>query len=116
MDSSEVSTVQSEQQNKVMPTDQESGSEKYCTVKLTELLEAKELKDITPADTTDYIIDGTLVTHELKSGETIILLARKYYGDKRLWPYIVKYNWMKDYNNVAVGQMINIPVLKDKSH
>lgn len=116
VDSSEVSTVQSEQQNKVMPTDQESGSEKYCTVKLTELLEAKELKDITPADTTDYIIDGTLVTHELKSGETIILLARKYYGDKRLWPYIVKYNWMKDYNNVAVGQMINIPVLKDKSH
>lgn len=114
VDSPEDSTAQSEQPNKVTPTVQESVSVKFCAVKITELLEAKEIKDITPADTTDYIIDGTLVTHELKSGETIIQLARKYYGDKRLWPYIVKYNWMKDYNNVAVGQMINIPVLKDK--
>lgn len=88
---------------------------KFCSVTLTEALEAKEIKDITPADTTDYVIDGTLITHELKKGETIILLAKKYYGDKRLWPYIVKYNWMKDYNNVAIGQMINIPVLKDKT-
>lgn len=87
----------------------------FCTVTPTESLEAKTIKDITPADTTDYIIEGTLLTHELKNGETIIQLAKKYYGDKRLWPYIVKYNWMKDYNNVAIGQMINIPVLKDKA-
>jgi len=88
---------------------------KFCVVTPTESLEAKEIKDIIPADTTDYVIDGTLITHELKKGETIIQLAKKYYGDKRLWPYIVKYNWMKDYNNVAIGQMINIPVLKDKT-
>lgn len=88
---------------------------KICIVTLTETLEAKDVKDITPADTTDYVIDGTLVTHQLRSGETIIQLAKKYYGDKRLWPYIVKYNWMKDYNHVAIGQMINIPVLKDKA-
>lgn len=86
----------------------------FCAVTLTEELQAKTIKDITVADTTDYAIDGTLVTHELKSGETIIQLALKYYGDKRLWPYIVKYNWMKDYNHVAIGQMINIPVLKNK--
>lgn len=88
--------------------------EKFCAVTITESLQAKTIKDITPADTTDYAIDGTLVTHELKNGETIIQLARKYYGDKRLWPYIVKYNWMKDFNHVAIGQMINIPVLKEK--
>lgn len=87
---------------------------KFCAVTLTESLEAKAIKDITPADTTDYLMDGTLVTHELKRGETIILLAKKYYGDKRLWPYIVKYNWMKDFNHVAIGQMINIPILKDR--
>ena len=86
----------------------------FCVVTITESLAAKTIKDITPADTVDYRIEGTLVTHQLKSGETIIQLAKKYYGDKRLWPYIVKYNWMKDYNNVAIGQMINIPVLKDK--
>lgn len=88
---------------------------KFCTVTITESLQGKSIKDITPADTTDYVMSGTLVTHELKAGETIIQLAVKYYGDKRLWPYIVKYNWMKDFNNVAIGQMVNIPVLSEKT-
>ena len=83
-------------------------------VVLVEALEAKSLKDITIADTTAYAIGATLVTHQLKSGETIILLSKKYYGDKRLWPYIVKHNKMNDYNNVAIGQIINIPLLKEK--
>lgn len=112
--SSGISVVHSEPQKEVAPTPLASAGMEFCAVTLTESLEAKTIKDITPADTTDYVIDGTLITHELKNGETIIQLARKYYGDKRLWPYIVKYNWMKDYNNVAIGQMINIPVLKDK--
>lgn len=109
--SSSSSVVQSELQKEVALA---SAGTEFCVVTPTESLKAKTIKDITPADTTDYVIDGTLITHELKDGETIIQLARKYYGDKRLWPYIVKYNWMKDYNNVAIGQMINIPVLKDK--
>lgn len=84
----------------------------FYEVKLTESLASKPLKEITLADTTDYTIEGTLVTHELKSGETIIQLARMYYGEKRLWPYIVKHNQMKEYNNLAIGQKINIPILK----
>jgi nucleoid-associated protein YgaU len=76
-------------------------------------LKAKAIKDITPADTTDYTMNGTFVVHELKRGETIIQLANMYYGDKRLWPYIVKYNRMEDFNNVAIGQMVNIPVLRN---
>lgn len=112
--SSSSSVVQPELQKEVAPAPLASAGTEFCVVTPTESLKAKTIKDITPADTTDYVIDGTLITHELKDGETIIQLARKYYGDKRLWPYIVKYNWMKDYNNVAIGQMINIPVLKDK--
>lgn len=84
----------------------------FCTVKLTESLQAKPIKEITVADTTIYDMTGTLVVHKLKSGETIIQLAKRYYGEKRLWPYIVKYNNMKDYNNLAIGQTINIPILK----
>lgn len=87
----------------------------FCKVTPTEALQAKTVKDITLADTIDYELDGTLVTHRLKSGETIIQLANKYYGDKRLWPYIVKHNRMSDFNRVAIGQRIDIPVLKDKS-
>ena len=79
---------------------------------LTESLKAKIIKDITLADTTDYVIEGTLLTHKLKSGETIIQLSNKYYGDKRLWPYIVMHNQMKNFNSVAIGQEILIPILK----
>lgn len=81
---------------------------------ITELLATKSLKDITQADTTDFIIDGTKCVHTLQSGETIIQLARKYYGDKRLWPYIVKYNDIADFNKVSVDMNINIPVLKNR--
>lgn len=81
---------------------------------IAESLEAKSIKDITIADTTDYVIAGTLAVHKLKSGETIIQLSNKYYGDKRLWPYIVHHNQMKQYNSLAIGQMINIPILKER--
>ena len=77
-------------------------------------LAARSIKDITAADTCDYVIAGTLTSHELQDGETITRLALHYYGDKRLWPYIVKYNWMKDYDNVHPGIIVNIPNLKIK--
>ena len=99
---------------KPAPTASSATGAKFCAVTLTEVLSAKEVKDITLADTTDYAMAGTLVTHKLRNGETIILLAKKYYGDKRLWPYIVKHNQLKDFNNVAIGQMIKIPVLQEK--
>lgn len=86
-----------------------------AAIVITESLAAKNIKDITPADTTDYLIAGTQSTHTLQSGETIIQLARKYYGDKRLWPYIVKYNHITDFNKVGVGMEIKIPVLKAKT-
>lgn len=81
---------------------------------LTESVKAKSIKDIDVPDTTDYIINGTLTTHELQKDETIIRLALIYYGDKRLWPYIVKYNWLKNPNNVPAGTAINIPYLISK--
>lgn len=82
------------------------------TFVVTEALAARNIKDITVDNTTDYIIEGTQATHVLQEGETIIQLSRKYYGDKRLWPYIVKHNSITDFNKVAVGMSINIPVLK----
>ena len=72
----------------------------------------KSLKDITMADTTAFTIHGTLATHTLQEGETIVRLAQKYYGDKRFWPYIVIHNGMQNPNNVVVGKTISIPKLK----
>ena len=82
---------------------------------IVESLASKSVKDVTPADTTDYIIAGTQTIHELQDGETIISLSRKYYGDKRLWPYIVKHNNIVDFNKVAVGMVIDIPKLEAKT-
>lgn len=82
------------------------------TFVITEALAAKNIKDITVADTTDYSIEGTQASHTLQDGETIIQLSRKYYGDKRLWPYIVKHNNITDFNKVSVGMKVNIPILK----
>ena len=93
-----------------LPTDEP----KTCVVAITESLKARNVKDITLVDTADYKIVGTYVSHKLKSGETIIQLAYKYYGDKRLWPYIVLHNQMKQYNSLAIGQIIDIPVLKER--
>lgn len=76
---------------------------------------SKELKDITLADTTGYAIVGTQVVHTLRKGETIISLSNKYYGDKRLWPYIVKHNNIVDFNKVAIGMKIAIPTLEGKA-
>lgn len=72
----------------------------------------KSLKDITMADTTAFTIQGTLATHTLQEGETIVRLAQKYYGDKRLWPYIVIHNGMQNPNSVVIGKAISIPKLK----
>jgi nucleoid-associated protein YgaU len=77
-----------------------------------ESLASKNLKNITVADTTDYIITGTQGTHKLRDGETIIMLARKYYGDKRLWPYIVKHNNIVSFNKVRIGMSVSIPILQ----
>ena len=74
----------------------------------------KNLKDITLADTLGHTIEGTLATHTLQVDETIVRLAQKYYGDKRLWPYIVKYNEMKNPNSIVVGNTLKIPKLKAK--
>lgn len=82
------------------------------TFVIVESLASKNLKNITVADTTDYIITGTQGTHKLRDGETIIMLARKYYGDKRLWPYIVKHNNIVSFNKVRIGMSVSIPILQ----
>lgn len=82
------------------------------TLVIVPSLASKDIKDITPADTCDYLILGTQTTHKLRNGETLIMLSRKYYGDKRLWPYIVKHNGITDFNKVAIGMSVSIPELQ----
>ena len=90
------------------------GTSGYPAVKLNSADSAKDLKDFTEADTVNFIMDGDLTVHTLKSDETITKLALKYYGTKKLWPYIVKYNNVKDASKLHEGAKIRIPVLNAK--
>lgn len=65
------------------------------------------------SDTVDYTISGTKFIYTIEEGESLVKVALKFYGNKKLWPYLVKYNSgvIKDPNNVSAGLIIRIPVL-----
>ncbi|WP_455674842.1 HU family DNA-binding protein [Phocaeicola sp.] len=78
----------------------------------------EEVAKVTLADTVEYDITGTKTNHILQEGESLIRLAVKFYGTKKLWPYIVQYNKsvIKDADRVPVGTTLRIPELTPKKH
>ena len=85
--------------------------EEVYTFVMVEELAATPLKDITLADTLLYVADGELAHHKVAANETLTKIARTYYGDKKLWPYIVKFNNMRNPNGLGYGMEIGIPRL-----
>ena len=71
----------------------------------------------TLADTVEYDITGTKTNYTLQEGESLVKLAVKFYGTKKLWPYIVKHNKniIKDADRVPIGTTLRIPELTPKS-
>ena len=82
---------------------------------ITEELASLDLKNITQADTTLYDITGVWVEHKVVAHETLTRIALKYYGDKKLWPYIVKYNSLARPDDLSKGMKIVIPKLKPRN-
>ena len=70
----------------------------------------------TLADTVEYDITGTKTNYTLQEGESLVKLAVKFYGTKKLWPYIVKHNKniIKDADRVPIGTTLRIPELTPK--
>ena len=68
------------------------------------------------SDAVTYAVVGTRATHQLQYGETLVKLARKYYGNKKLWSYIARYNKeaLADVDNIPVGTTIRIPELSEE--
>lgn len=75
------------------------------------------VKRETLADTMEYTITGTMDTYTLQNGESLVKVASKYYGNKKLWPYIVRHNRkvIKNPDNVPVGTVLQIPKLSPKN-
>ena len=62
----------------------------------------------------DYLITGTQEVHEIKVGETLLKLSKRYYGNKRFVKYIVFYNHLDNADCVPLGTELKIPRLVDK--
>lgn len=93
---------------------EEPKAEEAYAFELLEQLNAIDLRSISVADTTLYVAEGELARHTVAADETLTRIARQYYGDKRLWPYIVKYNGMRDPNGLCRGMELVIPRLVPK--
>ncbi|MBQ2778927.1 MAG: HU family DNA-binding protein [Bacteroidaceae bacterium] len=78
---------------------------------LVEQMSALPLSQITIKDTTIYRTAGTMTQHRIGLDETLTKISLKYFNDKRLWPYIVHYNNIKDYNKLEIGTELKIPHL-----
>ena len=98
----------------IQPKEEKPVTKPAESFKVVDALARRELSTIFVADTTDYRIAGTICTHKVKSEETLIRISQKYYGDKRLWPYIVKYNNMIRPNDLACDMLLKIPRLVPK--
>ena len=59
----------------------------------------------------DYWIVGTKATHVIEKGDDFSKLAQKYYDDKTLVSYIIKYNNFRDPSHIFVGAEVKIPEL-----
>lgn len=92
---------------KVMPEPEEEYRFVIC-----DELAARSVKSITIADTLLYEAAGDLAMHTVENGDRLTRIAVKYYGDKKLWPYIVMYNRLKDPNGLCRGMELAIPKLK----
>lgn len=76
--------------------------------------EKKDLSLFTISDTVNYRMKETKAEHILQSGETLTMIALKYYGTKKLWPYIAAYNNVKNFNTLKPRTIILVPALENK--
>ncbi len=70
----------------------------------------------TLADTLEYRIVGTRTSYTIKEGESLVRVSLKFYGTKKLWTYIARYNreLLKDADCVPVGTVLRVPELIPK--
>jgi proteasome lid subunit RPN8/RPN11 len=62
-----------------------------------------------PSDSSKEL-KNNIVKHQIKPGETLRNLAIQYYNDEGKYNLLIRYNNLKDENDIAVGQIIEIPI------
>ena len=92
------------------PNVEEKADGPYAFVLVDELA-AKSIAAVGLKDTLLYTALASIATHKVAENETLTRISLKYYGDKRLWPYIVKYNNLHNPNGLSRGMSLEIPRL-----
>lgn len=57
-------------------------------------------------------ISGEYTLHEIQPGESLSKIAKKYYGDYKLFRVIADYNGIDDPTSIKVGQKVKVPRLE----
>lgn len=96
------------------PTIEEPVAEEPYKFVMVDALAAMPTKSITLGDTLHYSMNGEFATHVVASNETLARIALTYYGDRKLWPYIVHYNRLTNPNALCKGMELKIPRLQPK--
>lgn len=58
------------------------------------------------------ILAKRFILHEIRTGETISIIAKKYYGDPGKYAYIAQYNRLPDATRIRLGQELKIPEIE----
>jgi tetratricopeptide (TPR) repeat protein len=66
----------------------------------------------TAASQTTSEISGEYTLHEIQPGESLSKIAKKYYGDYKLFRVIADYNGIDDPTSIKVGQKVKVPRLE----
>jgi len=110
-----VTTIQEPQPAVVQNVDTmktvEVVKEEPYTFTMLDELAAKSVGAVGRGDTLLYVANDNIATHIVAADETLTRIALKYFGDKRLWPYIVQYNKLHDPNGLSKGMKLLIPRL-----
>ena len=77
-------------------------------------LASRSDRSITDADTTMYNITGEMSIHIVSENDRLAKIANDYYGSRKLWPYIAKYNKLQKPYGLSVGMELVIPELQPK--
>ena len=93
---------------------QESTTVEGGSVSIVAELAARSDKSITDADTTMYNITGRMTVHKVTANDRLAKIANDYYGSRKLWPYIAKYNNLQKPYGLSVGMELVIPELQPK--
>lgn len=102
-----------EESKSVVPL-QESITVEGGSVSIVAELDARSDKSITDADTTMYNITGKMTVHKVTANDRLAKIANDYYGSRKLWPYIAKYNNLQKPYGLSVGMELVIPELQPK--